>query len=171
MQRRIFILGLASLMAAGAAEAAEHLTKNIVRQLQRQGFDTVTVNRTLLGRTRIVATAPQSRREIILNPRTGEILRDFWQGSGGGGGGGIVDTSGSSNSGSGSSNSGSGSSGSGSGSSGSGSGSSGSGSGSSGSGSGSSGSGSGEDDGEADDHGGDSESGQGRGRGRGGDDE
>lgn len=36
------------------------------------------MSRTLLGRTRFVATSDQYRREIILNPRTGEILRDLW---------------------------------------------------------------------------------------------
>lgn len=70
--------------ATGAADS-------IVAQLRDQGFSSISVERTLLGRTRIVALSEQYRREIIFNPRTGEILRDFWQviGTASGGGNGV----------------------------------------------------------------------------------
>lgn len=38
----------------------------------------ISVSSTLLGRARIVATSQDGYREIIVNPRTGEILRDVW---------------------------------------------------------------------------------------------
>jgi len=50
----------------------------IVAQLSAQGFADVLVDTTWLGRVRIVATRSDGVREIILNPRTGEILRDLW---------------------------------------------------------------------------------------------
>lgn len=81
MRRRRFLGGLVALgLAAGAPmAAAQGLADRIVRQLKGQGYTEIRLSRTLLGRTRIVATAPGARREIIVNSRTGEILRDFWQ--------------------------------------------------------------------------------------------
>lgn len=78
--RRREVLGqaLAFALFAGGARA-DALSDRIVAQLRRQGYDSVTVSRTLLGRMRILASGAGQRREIILNPRTGEILRDFWQ--------------------------------------------------------------------------------------------
>ncbi|WP_181366484.1 hypothetical protein [Albidovulum aquaemixtae] len=153
MKRQLSILTLAACLAVPASALADAVSDSIARQLRDQGYGEIAVSRTLLGRTRIVARARDGYREIIVNPRTGEILRDLWRGEAVSGVE-ILDSddddtnsgsskSGSSNSGSGSSNSGSGSSNSGSSSSNSGSGSSNSGSGSSGSSSGSSNSGSG----------------------------
>ena len=53
------------------------LADSIVSQLRAQGFTSVDVSTTLLGRVRILAEGAASRREIVLNPRTGEILRDY----------------------------------------------------------------------------------------------
>ncbi|QIZ82609.1 hypothetical protein HFZ77_15160 [Thalassovita gelatinovora] len=52
---------------------------SIVSQLKQQGYEQIAVSRTWLGRTRILAERGSERREIIINPRTGEILRDFWR--------------------------------------------------------------------------------------------
>jgi len=57
---------------------AEGVAEDIVRQLKRLGFRGVAQERTLLGRVRIVATRSDGQREIIVNPKTGEILRDLW---------------------------------------------------------------------------------------------
>lgn len=65
-------LGLAA--AAFAASAADQ----IVAQLRGQGFAKIEVEQTWLGRTRILAERGNASREIILNPNTGEILRDLW---------------------------------------------------------------------------------------------
>lgn len=58
--------------------AAAGFSDEVVRQLRQQGFSEILVESTLLGRTRIVAKSRNGTREIILNPRTGEILRDLW---------------------------------------------------------------------------------------------
>ena len=50
----------------------------IVQQLSAQGFSDITVEITLLGRIRIKGHNGQGLREIIMNPHTGEILRDMW---------------------------------------------------------------------------------------------
>jgi uncharacterized membrane protein YgcG len=49
----------------------------IIEQLMEQGFSDVQVSKTFLGRLRFVASAGQQRREIVINPYTGEILRDY----------------------------------------------------------------------------------------------
>ena len=72
------VIGLAALLGAGAA-AAQSLQDRLLAQLQEQGYSSIQVSRTWLGRTRILAESATQRREIIFNPHTGEILRDFWQ--------------------------------------------------------------------------------------------
>lgn len=47
------------------------------RMLLDEGFEVVQSGRTLLGRIRIVAEGPQGRREIVLHPGDGRVLRDI----------------------------------------------------------------------------------------------
>lgn len=84
MNRRSFLvttLGLAlSAAALPGAALAQDRTEDVLRTLRQQGYDEISVGRTWLGRTRITAEGRPGRREIVLNPNTGEILRDFWEG-------------------------------------------------------------------------------------------
>lgn len=82
MDRRSFLrlcagglAGASSVLAAGAA-LADGYEHAVVSQLRKQGYRKIHVERTLLGRVRISAARGGRSREIILNPRTGEILRD-----------------------------------------------------------------------------------------------
>ncbi|MFN3846654.1 MAG: hypothetical protein ACK4RZ_12675 [Paracoccaceae bacterium] len=78
MNRRLFLsLGLAAV-CFGQAAFARSFADSVVAQLKKRGYRNISVGRTLLGRTRITAERNGGRREIILNPRTGEILRDLW---------------------------------------------------------------------------------------------
>lgn len=82
MRRRQFLVGLVAaagtqLCTSGAA-MAQSFAEEIVAQLTRQGFGSIVVERTWLGRIQILAERSDVRREIILNPGTGEILRDLW---------------------------------------------------------------------------------------------
>lgn len=72
----------AAVILAGPA-LAESFQDKIIAQLGQQGFSRVVISKTLLGRVRITATSLTHRREIIFNPRTGEILRDYWEVIGG----------------------------------------------------------------------------------------
>lgn len=87
MKRRAFVtaLGLfsAAQIALGTATFAATAADQIVAQLRDQGFSGIEVERTWLGRTRILAKRGDATREIILNPATGEILRDLWLTKGG----------------------------------------------------------------------------------------
>lgn len=62
---------------ASFAQAAEPVDR-IIAWLRDQGFTSFEVERTWLGRTKIEAHADGLEREIIINTRTGEILRDYW---------------------------------------------------------------------------------------------
>lgn len=75
---------LLAALATPVLAVAGPLEDQIVAQLQNQGFDRISVSRTLLGRTRFVATNETTSREIVLDPRTGEILRDLLRDRSGG---------------------------------------------------------------------------------------
>jgi len=72
-----FLIAFALLLMPTGMAAADQLTDQISDQLRGQGYGEIVVTRTLLGRYRIVASTPNTEREIIVNPGTGEILRDY----------------------------------------------------------------------------------------------
>ena len=82
MERRIFLNGLfaaATLVVTSTAAFSATFAEDVVAQLTHQGFFNIVVETTWLGRVRIVANRRDGQREIVLNPRTGEVLRDTWQ--------------------------------------------------------------------------------------------
>ena len=79
MQRRKFLFLASTAIAVPGWAVAGPVEDQIVALLSEQGYTTIKMSRTLLGRRRIVAIGAERRREIIFNPRTGEILRDFWE--------------------------------------------------------------------------------------------
>ncbi len=76
LNRRFFLLTTAAFVLATPAHA--DFVTAVQRKLQSQGFTEISVSYTLLGRRRIVAHGKRGTREIILNPKTGEVLRDLW---------------------------------------------------------------------------------------------
>lgn len=78
MKRVLFAASLGALVFAGAPATAQDLQTVLLAQLTEQGFAKVKISRTFLGRVRLFATSSDHTREIIFNPRTGEILRDYW---------------------------------------------------------------------------------------------
>lgn len=78
MKRREFLSGLAASAALAGPALAQDYVASVASQLRKMGFRITREERTLLGRVRIVATRGDGRREIIINPNTGEILRDLW---------------------------------------------------------------------------------------------
>lgn len=69
------VLG-ATLVLPGAALAKDPVDR-LIQKLATQGYTKVEVSRTLLGRVRIEAHGRGAEREIIINGRTGEVLRDY----------------------------------------------------------------------------------------------
>ncbi len=76
MIRRVLVLAICGSLAMAGPVAAAGFEDAVVAQLQAQGYGQIRLEHTLLGRVRIVAMLEGMRREIILNPRTGEVLRD-----------------------------------------------------------------------------------------------
>jgi hypothetical protein len=90
MKRRSFLLMTSAAGASVAFPAHADYVNSVRDQLRQQGYRQISVSSTMLGRTRIVAKSKTGTREIIMNPRTGEILRDLWSSAQGSSGPSIV---------------------------------------------------------------------------------
>lgn len=75
MKQRLFVILSVAFLASPLA--AQDVSSQIADQLRQQGYENVEVTKTWLGRLRFQASSNNQTREIIVNPRTGEILRDF----------------------------------------------------------------------------------------------
>lgn len=71
------LFGLAAALTLAAPAAAQTAQEQVVAQLRAQGYRRIRISRTLLGRVRILAVGPAGKREVVLNPATGAILRDY----------------------------------------------------------------------------------------------
>jgi len=78
MNRRHLLFAAAGVFLASTTLARADEVGDIVRWLRQLGFDDITTSRSLLGRVQIEATGDIGVRELVVNPRTGEILRDVW---------------------------------------------------------------------------------------------
>ncbi|UYO00376.1 MAG: hypothetical protein KIT02_03920 [Devosia sp.] len=83
MRRRQFLIALTGLTFAFPQMAHADYVDSVVAQLEAQGYRDIEITRTLLGRVRVLATHAQGVRELVINPRTGELLRDVWTTAGG----------------------------------------------------------------------------------------
>lgn len=77
MNRRSFLSFATAVALCAAGPAHASYEDQVIRQLRKQGYTNIVVTSTLLGRLKISARRSDGVREIILNPRTGEILRDY----------------------------------------------------------------------------------------------
>lgn len=68
--------GLAALSLAVPA-LAQGVEAQLVAGLKAQGYVILEEGRTFFGRLRIVAENDSLHREIVVNPETGEVLRDY----------------------------------------------------------------------------------------------
>ena len=84
MNRRQMLIVFGFAVCAATCAPAATFQESVVSQLESQGYQAITIEQTLLGRVKIVGQIADGRREIILNPRTGEILRDLWMQDAGG---------------------------------------------------------------------------------------
>lgn len=79
LKRLIICAALALAPVAPGAVAQGIDVQQVVDQLRDQGYRDIRISQTFLGRTRIVATNSEYRREIVINPATGAIVRDYWR--------------------------------------------------------------------------------------------
>jgi hypothetical protein len=75
MNRIVFASALALLGLPAFAQSSP--TDEIVSALRSHGYRIVVQERTWLGRERVVAETATKRRELVFNPGTGEIMRDY----------------------------------------------------------------------------------------------
>ncbi len=75
IRRGLAILAVSAAMTTAAF--ATPMQDQVTQALVAQGYEVVMVHRTLLGRVRIVAETAGLCREIVINPYTGEVLRDY----------------------------------------------------------------------------------------------
>lgn len=68
---------LLALLSVATPLGAEPLEQELKQQLQAQGYEQIQSSRTWLGRLRLQARSGNLMREIVVNPNTGEILRDY----------------------------------------------------------------------------------------------
>lgn len=68
-----------AILAAMAAPCFAQSTPadDIISALRSHGYRIVVQERTWLGRERVVAETSSKRREVVFNPGTGEIMRDY----------------------------------------------------------------------------------------------
>lgn len=76
-RRALLFAGVAALVMTPRATLADPVS-DIVAQLRTLGFVDIAVTTTMLGRARVLSSQDGRFRELIVNPRTGEILRDAW---------------------------------------------------------------------------------------------
>jgi hypothetical protein len=81
MKRMKALSLIAALVLTASAAHAESFAERVGRQLRAEGYANITISRTLLGRARIVAVKADGTREIVIDPRTGHVLRDIWIGN------------------------------------------------------------------------------------------
>ena len=74
---RRLVLGVAFLAAMAVPVWAQTPEEMIVASLEEQGYHVVTRDRTWLGRVWLLVENGEVRREIVFNPGTGEIMRDY----------------------------------------------------------------------------------------------
>jgi hypothetical protein len=67
---------LLTLGVQGAAHAYSNAVNRVVNQLRSQGYSSVQVHRTLMGRMKIEAQGNGGSREIVIDPNTGHVFRD-----------------------------------------------------------------------------------------------
>ena len=77
MNRRSLLLSSIVLLGLGPLAALADVEDAMVRRLRAEGYADILTGRTWLGRVQISAIGARGRREIVLNPITGEVLRDI----------------------------------------------------------------------------------------------
>lgn len=77
MNIRQIMAGALVAASLAAPVAAQDIRDDVEAALVAQGYEIVNVSRTWLGRLRLVAENDEIRREIVINPTTGEVLRDY----------------------------------------------------------------------------------------------
>ncbi len=74
---KIILVVLLAVAAVPAFSGEASPVETVASELADQGYEVARVSKTFWGRVKIVARKDDLEREVILNPNTGEILRDL----------------------------------------------------------------------------------------------
>lgn len=74
--KRFLIIGLLLFSSVDAA-LADSVSDKVFANLKAQGYLVVQQDRTWLGRIWVLARSKTVQREVVFDPTTGEILRDY----------------------------------------------------------------------------------------------
>lgn len=77
MKRREFLLSGTIFLATSGTALASQGEDEVTLRLRREGFRVTERTRTWLGRIKIQARKGRKLREIVLDPTSGEVLRDY----------------------------------------------------------------------------------------------
>lgn len=77
MRLVLICLGLVVSLLCTPPAMAQSYRDRVIQNLTDQGFSNFRVRRTWLGYDQIIALGPDGRREVVLNPKTGAIQRDY----------------------------------------------------------------------------------------------
>ena len=77
MLRLVLTIVFLAVAAPPVQAAGETVRDRIVQELREDGYREIRISRTFLGRMRFVAMKRDARREIVVNPVNGVILRDY----------------------------------------------------------------------------------------------
>lgn len=83
MTRRGFLISGASLLVMSGPSYGSSYENDVAAELQRDGYRITYRKRTWLGRIRFKAHKGQTVREVVVDPTSGEVLRDYSEKSGG----------------------------------------------------------------------------------------
>jgi len=76
---RTMVVVLAMLGLPFAVQAQSTPLDFLIASLENQGYEINEVSRTWMGRVIVEAKSATHNREIVLDPYSGEILRDYWE--------------------------------------------------------------------------------------------
>jgi hypothetical protein len=77
IRRTLLRLLVMAAIGLSAGMAPADPVDDIIAEIRDQGFTITRVQRTWLGRVRIIGQNETSRREVVIDPTTGEIRRDL----------------------------------------------------------------------------------------------
>ncbi|SOC04596.1 hypothetical protein SAMN05877809_103220 [Rhodobacter sp. JA431] len=72
-----FATVMLGVVMATAGPVLADRQEEIISELEAEGYTDITTSKTWLRRTRIVAQGEEGEREIVLDPRNDEVLRDY----------------------------------------------------------------------------------------------
>ena len=72
----VLTVAFAFFAGAGAGHAADAAAEKIIAEMTAQGFPQIQVSKTLFGRTKIQGLNADFVHLVILDPKTGRVLKD-----------------------------------------------------------------------------------------------